>query len=164
VVVPFTSTKELVAASPSRVPLLAIYIFADIVTCNSLAEQFPTNVSYCNQLPKPLLYGPASPLSHVHHLHPRYTIDMFSVPIVFSRVTDIPTEIADLARKHGRLEKIGWSFAERVSTMVVIPAVVSVAWGFWSLRRYGWRGSGISQLTFTMARSSLVRDLKGFGG
>jgi hypothetical protein len=132
------------------------------MTCKSLAEQLPAAVAYCNQLPLSLLYGPACPTSQTHQLHPRYTCDMFSKPLVISRTPTIPRDIAELSTGERRLHKTNQSFVRRVSALVMIPAVFSVVCGVWTLRRYGLKGVGVSQLTFTMV--SGVKDMKGFGG
>lgn len=59
---------------------LSAYFFADSRSSKFLSERITSQVSYINQLPTQLLYGPASPTSYIHQLHPRYTPEMFSQP------------------------------------------------------------------------------------
>lgn len=153
-----TDRPTLVAPSA---PLLAVYLFADMATSKSLAEEAPATVAYFGQVPLSLLHGPASPSSHVHELHPRYTSDMFSTirPIVVLRTPDIPGQVADLAVHGSWIERFSRTIVERVAALVVVPAIFSVFMGFWN--KSEWKGTGSPQLTFTVA--SLGRDLKGFG-
>lgn len=175
-------------------PLLAVYIFGGIETCKALAGEIPAAATYCNQIPPSILYGPASPATNIHHLHPRYTTDMFSSPspIIVDPAPEIPTETAELSKESRRSSssdegiditqqsrsnsrtreesiKLGKrsrhssrtreeiaepaekSFVQRISATMIIPAAVVLGL---CMYRFSTRGSA----------SSLVRDIRGFGG
>ncbi|KIN09139.1 hypothetical protein OIDMADRAFT_73037, partial [Oidiodendron maius Zn] len=98
VILPTTSLVSCVSSLCSKEAYLATYIFADAKTAKFIGEQVTSSVTYINQIPTWLLFGPPSPTMHPHHLHPRYTPDMFSQPrtLIIEPVDEISLSIQDL--------------------------------------------------------------------
>jgi len=59
--------------------LLALYSFGDLPTCKYLSQFISAYSSFANDIPIPLLVGPAAPLDHRTCVHPRYIPEMFTI-------------------------------------------------------------------------------------
>ncbi|KAJ9156074.1 putative Aldehyde dehydrogenase [Pleurostoma richardsiae] len=82
-----TSTTGLIdavaiASKQPSAPLLAVYTFADMLTCNFLGQQIDAQVAVANEIPVSLLVGPPRPLTPVspNDLDLRYEPAMMSKP------------------------------------------------------------------------------------
>ncbi|CAM1508470.1 Fc.00g053180.m01.CDS01 [Cosmosporella sp. VM-42] len=60
-------------------PLLAAYLFASNDAAKYLSQHLPAHISCINQIPIPLLVGPATPIAHSPDICYRYNTNMFSI-------------------------------------------------------------------------------------
>ena len=147
-----TSITDTVAFQRSSDPYLATYHFGAPSVCKFLSESIPSTVSFVNQIPLALLYGPPSPSSVPFSLHPRYTPETFSVsrPQIITKGVEIPDEVKELREKAtialkptGQKPGHAIGFFEQgiliglgVTALIVLPAA---GWGTWMLGRGVWR-------------------------
>jgi hypothetical protein len=147
-----SSITDAITSQKESPVFLATYLFAAPSVSKFLSEQLPSQVSYINQIPLCLLYGPASPSSLPPSQHPRYTPEMFSVsrPQIVSKEPEIPNKV-DVLREFAtkKLKETGQKpgyavgFFEQgifiglgVTALVVLPAV---GWGMWTVGRQAWK-------------------------
>ncbi|KUJ07454.1 uncharacterized protein LY89DRAFT_766029 [Mollisia scopiformis] len=143
-----TGLVDTVITQRSTPLFLATYLFASPSAAKFLSEQIPSHASYINQIPPQLLFGPPSPTSHPHTLHPRYTPAMLSAPrpqfVAISAEMPDSLEMKKLAAKElkptGQKPGHAVGFFEQgiliglgSAAVVVLPAV---GWGvYWVGRR-----------------------------
>jgi hypothetical protein len=147
-----TSITDAITSQKESPVFLATYLFAAPSVSKFLSEQLPSQVSYINQIPLSLLYGPASPSSLPPSQHPRYTPEMFSVPRpqIVSKEPEIPNKVdvlRELATKKlketGQKPGYAVGFFEQgifiglgVTALVVLP---TVSWGMWTVGKQAWK-------------------------
>jgi len=73
-----SSLADAIFTQPFENPLLAGYFFAEPRAAKYLAQYLPCHVAYVNQIPVPLLVGPAAPIAHDPDRLYRYSKAMFS--------------------------------------------------------------------------------------
>jgi hypothetical protein len=144
IVLPFTKTTEIPNSTSQSACTrnLETYLFGDVESYKTASDLIHSEVTYCNQIPSSLLYGPASPNNYAHQLHPRYTPEMLSTasPIIRNRVASIPSDAIDLNFGKIRIEAIKRVFYQKGSALMMLPVL---AWGMWSIKRLFGVGFGV---------------------